>query len=179
MLVHAPTPDQPYAIVEADGAPRASSLEDEPLIELYKRHGALLLRGFGLDMADFRAFANKLCSSSVFNESADRKLLDGDYKIQSVNGGSEPFPLHPEISREPWKPDVCFFWCIQPPSRGGETLVCDGVELVRRLPPHLRDFYAARRLRYAAPASPDACERWLGTAEPTAEQLSNPPRSCP
>ena len=111
---------------------------DADLIEdRFRDHGALLLRGFDFDVDTFRRFAERLCKTSVFNESPNRAVLDPDSAIQSVDLGVEPFPLHPELSREPWRPDACLFACFDPPESGGETTVCDGVEIVRRLPPEL------------------------------------------
>jgi hypothetical protein len=87
--------------------------------------------------------------------------------------------LHPELSREPWKPDVCFFYCIDAPGAGGETTVCDGVEIVENLAPPVRGAFAGRRLRYMQPASPEQCAFWLGDVNPSEAALQNPPAGCP
>ncbi|MBU1348322.1 MAG: TauD/TfdA family dioxygenase [Alphaproteobacteria bacterium] len=174
-----PTPATPYAIVQAGAGETLDAVPTSGIGDLFREHGAVLMRGFPLTLDDFRAFTDVWCVSSVFNESPDRQLLDAAHNIQSVNGGSLPFPLHPELSREPWKPDVCFFLCLQPPVSGGETTVCDGAEIVRRLPEHIRDAMAARRLLYIQPAAPETLAYWLGTATPTDALLAAPPASCP
>ena len=110
-----------------------TALADEALIPLYKAHGALLLRGFAVDLPEFRTFTARFCSGSVFNESPDRSVLDDAANIQSVNGGCDAFPLHPELSREPWKPDVAFFACLEPPRAKGATTIADGVAIVAGL----------------------------------------------
>jgi hypothetical protein len=96
-----------------------------------------------------------------------------------VNLGVEAFPLHPELSREPWKPDVCFFWCMSPPTNGGETTLCDGIEIVRTMPREAYDAFRRRRLRYMLPATPLMLRFWLGTPEPDNETLGRPPAHCP
>lgn len=174
-----PRPNQPYVSIRLGPDDRPPDLDPAALIGLYKTHGALLLRGAAPDLAAFRDFAGQFCTSSVFNESPDRRMLDGDANIQSVNGGTAPFPLHPELSREPWKPDVCFFGCLVPPRAGGATTICDGVELVRRLPPVVRRGLEGRRLVYVQPATPHVLERWLGTDDPSDALLARPPPSCP
>ncbi|MEQ8177781.1 MAG: TauD/TfdA family dioxygenase [Amphiplicatus sp.] len=174
-----PEPGRPYAIVAAEGQASPLDLPESTFIDLYKSHGALLFRGFDMDLATFTAFTARHCSSSVFNESPDRLLVDRENNIQSVNLGVDPFPLHPELSREPWKPDVCFFWCMSPPSRGGETVVCDGVEIVRRLPPPVFEELRSRRLYYTQIMAPEVCRYWLGSAEPDDETMRNPPAGCP
>lgn len=145
----------------------------------FRVHGALLLRGFDFDVGAFREFAERICRTSVFNESPNRAVLDPESNIQSVDLGTEEFPLHPELSREPWRPDVCLFACLHAPRHGGETTVCDGVELVKRLPPALVDAMRVRNIFYFQQASPDALEFWLGTANPTSHQLAHPPKQCP
>ena len=116
---------------------------------------------------------------SVFNDSRNRTRLGETQDVQTVNLGTRPFPLHPELSREPWKPDSCFFYCLTPPSRGGATTICDGVAVVRALPPELRQAMAVRRIKYMMPTNAGILEYWLGTAHPSPAQMANPPAHCP
>lgn len=174
-----PEPGRPYVLIKAEREVSAVEIGRDDIVALYKAHGALLFRGFATDLDAFRHFTTQFCASSVFNESPDRKLLDDSNNIQSVNGGSQPFPLHPELSREPWKPDVCFFACFNPPRAQGATTVCDGTEIVRQLPPEIRDGFAGRRLLYMQPAPPELLQFWLGTPSPSDAQLAAPPAQCP
>ncbi|MBA17148.1 MAG: hypothetical protein CMN73_12455 [Sphingomonas sp.] len=174
-----PRPDRPYLLATGEPGERLDSIDRDRIIASYQSHGALLFRGFDMDIPRFSAFTRDYCASSMFNESPNRALLDTETQIQSVDLGIDAFPLHPELSREPWKPDVCFFHCIEAPDEGGETTICDGVELVRKLPPEIRDGFAARRLLYVAPAAPHVLQFWLGTPHPTREQLASPPPGCP
>ena len=175
-----PEAGRPFALIEATAA--GASLLDLPadaIETLYKRHGALLFRGFGGGVETLGSFAGRFCATSVMNESPDRHLFDRDANIQSVNGGADAFPLHPELSREPWKPDVCFFHCLKAPASGGETTVCDGVELVRRLPAAVRDGLSGRRFVYLQPMPPWHLKFWFGTETPEAAQLTRPPAHVP
>lgn len=169
----------PTRVIHAESGASLLEIDESFLQEEYRRAGAILLRGFDYDVETFKRFAERLCSASVFNESRNRAVIDRASNIQSVDLGNAPFPLHPELSREPWRPDVCLFACFSPPSRGGETTICDGVEIVRRLPPELVDEMLQRRLLYCQPALPHALEFWLGTSTPTEEQLASPPPRCP
>ncbi len=150
-----------------------------PQIIEHLRDTAVIVRGYGPSIPAFNAFAKKICEVSVFNESPNRLILDGKNNIQSVNLGTEPFPLHPELSREPWKPDICFFHCIDAPLQGGETTYCDGVELLRRLPDRVRAALETRSLLYIQPAPPAILEYWLETSQPDDAMLANPPSTCP
>lgn len=174
-----PLPGRPYVLVTPWPGESVGDLAADAVLALYRLHGAILFRGFDFDLPAFRAFTETFCSSSVFNESPDRLLLDDENYIQSVNGGADPFPLHPELSREPWKPDACFFCCLNPPRVAGETTICDGVAIVDALPAEVRDGFASRRLIYVQPAWPELLDYWLGTATPAAAQLARPPASCP
>jgi alpha-ketoglutarate-dependent taurine dioxygenase len=179
MDVTLPRPGQPHVVLTATGEQSPLAIDPAALRALYEAHGALLLRGFAADLASFAAFTQQFCSASVFNESPDREMLDGGHNIQSVNAGTEPFPLHPELSREPWKPDVAFFACLVPPRALGATTMCDGVDLVHRLPAAVRNGLAGRRLRYLQPVSPAILDFWLGTPDPDATLLAAPPADCP
>jgi len=167
------------AIVAADPGETPLDIPERMFVDAYKTFGALLLRGFPTDFDAFRKVTDRFCIASVFNESKGREVLDEELNIQTVNTGNAAFPLHPELSREPWKPDICFFWCMHAPSDGGETTVCDGVEVVKRLSPEVRDAFARRRLRYTRIAPEDAGQFWLNTANPTGAQLQAVPPGCP
>lgn len=174
-----PTPQRPYALLTGAPGQQPGDVQSATLIDAYKQYGAVLLRGFDMSLPAFGAFTARYCTSSVFNESPNRELLDAEANIQTVNGGVDAFPLHPELSREPWKPDVCFFYCIDAPGEGGETTLCDGTEIVRKLPADVRSAFEGRRLRYQMLVSPEARRFWLGSEDPSDDQIANPPASCP
>ena len=168
------TPDQTrnYATILADGqGKRLSELDDSVILELFKRHGAILFRGFSLDLQEFNAITSRFCSKFVFNESGGRKTITPDRRTQTVNLGQEPFPLHSELSREPWKPDIAWFACQTPPVSGGETVICDGLAVVPALSDQTRRLLDKSRLEHKITASPAECEYWLGTRNPNAETL--------
>lgn len=171
--------DGPLLVIQGAGGASPMAVDAAAIEGLLREYGAVLLRGFDLVVGTFRQFAERICETSVFNESPNRALLDPEANIQSVDLGTEPFPLHPELSREPWRPDVCLFACLHAPKHGGETTVCDGIELVKRLPAELVAAMKPRNIFYFQQASPDALEFWLGTSNPTLEQLENPPKQCP
>ncbi len=177
--VHLPEPGRPQVLIERAGESSILELDAGTITALYKAHGALLLRGFRTDVAQFRGFAKRFCTTSVFNESPGRGPIDRQANIHTVDGGVREFNLHPELSREPWKPDAAFFACFSPPSRGGETTICDGVALVRALPEAVRRGLDGRRLLYIKPTWPELLDFWLGTPDPTDAKLAAPPPQCP
>ena len=178
MRILEPNPEQPYAIIQSEQE-SLDDISDNEILATYKQYGAILFRDFHVEMEDFSKLAKRFCISSVFNESPDRHLLDSQNLVQTVNIGTDAFPLHPELSREPFKPDVCFFWCVAPPKSGGETTVCDGAALVKALPRETYEAFSGRRLVYKQVASPEVCEFWLGESAPDDNLLANPPSQCP
>ena len=177
--VHLPAPGQPQVVIEAAGERAIADLDPALIVELYKAHGALLFRSFGIDTPQFGRFVKQFCATAVVNESPGRAAVDATANIHTVDGGTGAFSLHPELSREPWKPDVAFFACLSAPSRGGQTTICDGVALVRALPKELRRLMERRRLLYIKPTWPTLLDYWLGTPTPSDGQLASPPPECP
>jgi alpha-ketoglutarate-dependent taurine dioxygenase len=176
--VHLPSSGQPHAVIEAEGE-TLSDLDRARIVDLYKTHGALLFRGFGVDVPAFGAFAKHFCKTAVVNESRGREPIDAGANIHTVDLGTGPFALHPELSREPWKPDAAFFACLSAPSVGGRTTICDGIALVREMPAEIRAGLENRRLLYLTQSWPALLEYWLGTETPTDTQLASPPPGCP
>lgn len=176
---HPPSARLPLVVVEPDGETSLDALGVDRVIEQYRQHGALLFHGFHAGLAEFNALARSLCATAVVNESPGRIPLDPERSLYNVDGGDRAFALHPELSREPWKPDLAMFGCLSPPGDGGKTTACDGVALARALPPHIRRGLEGRRLVYIKATWPSLLEYWLGTAEPSDDQLRNPPAGCP
>lgn len=168
----------PLAVVSGHG----KALEETDIRavrSLLEQRGAVLLRGFVTTVDGFAALGDALCSAAVFNESPNRELLGHGVQIQSVDLGGDPFPLHPELAREPWRPDLAMFACLDPPSVGGQTNICDGIAIAENLPQDLRHEFAEKRLFYIRSASPEALRYWLGTDRPDDALLAAPPETCP
>ncbi len=174
-----PTDTRPYVRLDAEAGETLALVSTEWVRELYQEHGALLLRGFSGGLEEFREFAVGLCPVAVQNDSRNRITLAPEQDVQSASLGTKAFPLHPELSREPWKPDAAFFYCISPPVTGGLTTICDGVAIIRDLDPDLRQEMANRRLKYVQVARSEELQYWLGTSDPDDAALADPPPHCP
>ena len=167
-------------IIEASDPNESLLSLDETVIEgLYKRHGAILFRGFSLDIDGFKLLTSRFCTHGIVNAAGRRELVDAENNIQTVNRGERPFPLHPELSTEPWRPDICWFACEIPPEKGGETIICDGVRLTQELPPEVVKTLATRRLKYSAQMTLDEFRYWFKSDTPSYDQLRDPPQASP
>lgn len=174
-----PSSGRPYAVVTPSGSEALGAIDPARIEAAYKAHGALLFRGFDADLDAFRHFARSLCATAVINETPGRAVLDARQAIQGVDGGTNAFALHPELAREPWKPDAALFGCLTPPGTGGETTLCDGIALAAALPTHVRKGLESRRLVHVMGVWPELLRFWLGTETPDDALLANPPRPCP
>ena len=177
--VHLPEPGRPQVVIEPAGERSLATLDRVQVEALYKEHGALQFRGFGTDLARFRDFARSFCATAVVNESPGRQAIDAGANIHTVDGGTGTFNLHPELSREPWKPDVAFFACFSAPRAGGQTTLADGCAIVERMPDAVRRGLEGRRLLYIKPTWPSLLAYWLGTPTPGEADLARPPAGCP
>jgi len=174
--------DDQRKLLMVQPAYRKETLDDidlELVIRHYKKRGALLLRGFKPGLDGFKSLTEALCSTSVYNSSSGRQTIDATRNIQTVNLGQAAFSLHPEMSREPWRPDICFFSCINAPSRGGETTICDGVDIVAKMDDDTRAQFEGRGLRYRQPASVEECRYWYGCEEIDEQTFQQQPAQAP
>jgi alpha-ketoglutarate-dependent taurine dioxygenase len=174
LKIRLPQPNQPQVIIESDKPQdQLRMLDTQQIKALYIEHGAILFRGFCLNIAEFSEFSNRFCSNYVSNKSPGREVLSSDGRVQTVNLGSQYFPLHPEISREPWQPDIAWFACQQPSRLGGETTICDGVRLAKALSPELHKHLLHSSLAHTLPTDLKWCSAFLGKDELQANELES------
>lgn len=163
MKTQQPNSDQPYLTIESSStAAELSLLNTDEIKGRFKEYGAILFRGFPLDIERFAKFSDQFCNKYVSNESPGREILSPDGRVQTVNLGDKHFPLHPEMSREPWQPDIAFFACKTAAKIGGETTVCDGVEAVKAFPSDLVAHLKENTLAHEMPTTMQWCADFLG-----------------
>ncbi|HEY9826679.1 MAG TPA: condensation domain-containing protein, partial [Stenomitos sp.] len=153
--VHPLFPDRLAPVVFAPALPgvelRDWAASHRPQVEAeLARTGAVLFRGFGIDSAPaFEAVAATLCDR-LYGEYGDLPRTDWGGKVY----GSTPYPadrailFHSESSHlERW-PQKIAFCCLLPSQEGGETPLVDCQEILKHLPPDLRDRFADLGLLY-------------------------------
>lgn len=131
-----------------------SELAPEAVMAPLRQSGAVLLRGFTSTLAEFQRFTGKFCPD--FHQVGTRRALED---TQS-DGHTSEVPLrnfnlfaHSEGTYRPFPPppELCFFNCLQAPtSKGGETLLFDGVLFLNKLPEELRQRFEQQGLIYEA-----------------------------
>ncbi len=140
-------PDGEYGIAEVHSELDPGTAVDAWLAEhtgalraLVLKHGAILLRGFGVASPEqFRSYAKILCPA-LFANYADLPTVGSVASVYK----STPYPaeavieFHNEGSHLSTWPTSQFFYCRVPSPVGGETAVADGRAVLRRLPDDLK-----------------------------------------
>jgi alpha-ketoglutarate-dependent taurine dioxygenase len=140
------------SILKAKGM-QLTELETVSIIQQLRQSGLVLLRGFDIKLADFELFTSQLCNR--FHDVGTRQSLlvsKGDGYTSNVRRKKANLFAHSEgayLPRPP--PDLCFFNCVQATlSKGGETMLVDGVEFQHRLSASLRERFARQGIIYQA-----------------------------
>ncbi|HEX8149382.1 MAG TPA: TauD/TfdA family dioxygenase [Pyrinomonadaceae bacterium] len=145
-----------------------SDVDRDEVISLYKRHGAVLFRGFELDgVAGLREFTEKFCGSFITYPSNKRIRISDDDTVQSVDCDMNPIKVHSELSFLPYplRPEVSWFYCIRPASAGGQTTLCDGLRVARALSAEARAALESQPIKYVMVFPGAAWQRYFHTSE--------------
>ncbi len=140
--------------------------EPDAVREALKEHGAIVIRA-GAGVSDFEELSNELITPMVHHSTSttvERDVVNRDGTTSTVNKGMDYIPLHREGSYAPGCPDLLMLYCVKPADTngtddtGGQTTLCDGVELLNALSPKIRKFVEDAILRWSWSATP---ERWM------------------
>ena len=118
-----------------------------------RQHGAAFVSGFGLDLQEFIEFTSRFDYEYMeyIGGGAQREINNNDKTVLTATGAEEPgtsVELHGEQHYQKSKPDRLFFFCKTPAMVGGETTVCDGIQLYQRIPDSYKKLFEARRIKY-------------------------------
>jgi alpha-ketoglutarate-dependent taurine dioxygenase len=127
--------------------------------ESLKEHGAVVVRA-GASLSDFEELSNRLITPMVHHSTSttvERDVVNADGTTSTVNKGMDYIPLHREGSYAPGCPDLLMLYCVRPADAGGQTNLCDGVDLLDALPANTQKFVNDAILKWSWSATP---ERW-------------------
>jgi alpha-ketoglutarate-dependent taurine dioxygenase len=164
-------------VVTASGpADELLSVDRDLVISQFAAHGVVLFRSFSIDIDAFRAVVRLYSDEQIRYPGVSRRSVSPDGTVQTVHVSMNPIPLHSELSHTPFRPDICWFYCVRAPSRGSQTTLCDGSLLASALPSSTRGLLESRMLRYRQMVSISYLYRLLGTKDTAAvrELLEGP-----
>ena len=114
-------------------------------------HGGILFRGF--DLSDAMAFEQVV--DSVSGEALDyvyrstpRTSLGNKIFTATEYPAKQNIPLHNESAYQRDWPMRLLFYCVQPATQGGETVIADMVKVTSRIDPTIRDEFVAKSVMY-------------------------------
>jgi alpha-ketoglutarate-dependent taurine dioxygenase len=133
------------------------ALPVEEVVAHFRRSGAILFRNFAVETEDFLQFTAAYCRDfSTYQGggfrwgSLDRRKINENDTLLTVTGSTQSFgiPLHGEMYYMSRRPTLLWFYCESPPTATGETTLCDGAELYKRLSAPAREYFLSNRLKY-------------------------------
>ncbi len=130
-------------------------LDRELIIDLFKKHGVLLFRGFQNDFDRFVEFSNSLSTDFIDYSGGyyKRQEINGNPTVLTVNALQTEIKLHGEMYYQKHHPAMIWFYCNQPPVKDGQTIVGDGKQIYNNLPDSLKNLFQEKKLKYPAKLS--------------------------
>ncbi len=144
-------------LIESQNNGHPLDFDRDEIFSLFKKHKALLFRGFDFDIDGFTAFSNKFIEDfSQYQgggsrwKSIDREQVNNDKTLMTATGSVQNFtiPLHGEMYYMENPPEVLYFYCLIPPQNGGQTTLCDGAQLFRALDEETKAFFLSHKIKY-------------------------------
>lgn len=135
-------PEDAIHHIRVMGIHDVESLDKPGVLQSLDDSGVILFRGCDFSLESFESFSSIFCND--FHSVGTRVTLrkhNGDGFSTEVFRDNFSLLGHSEGTYRPWPPppELCFFYCVTPPSEaGGETTLIDGLAFYDRLPEDLR-----------------------------------------
>jgi alpha-ketoglutarate-dependent taurine dioxygenase len=146
------------------------SVDRDLIISQFRTHGVVLFRAFPIGVENFQAIVRRYSQAQIRYPGVSRRSVSEDGSVQTVHMSMNAIRLHSELSHTPFRPDICWFYCVHAPVRGSQTTLCDGSLLASALPASTQDLFDGRMLRYRRTTSISFLYRLLGTQDGAAIQ---------
>lgn len=115
-----------------------------------RRAGAALLRGFPVTTARFEQLMRSLYGGTTsydYRSTPRQQVTEGVY-TSTEYPADQTISLHNEMSYARRSPRWLAFYCEQPATRGGATVIADGTRVHARVPIEVREQFAQRGVQY-------------------------------
>lgn len=139
----------------------------QQIIQLLKRRGVVLFRGFEFDVEQFERFTDQFGTS----EGGFHPRFSGDSRYVGTAPQAYDFTAlsevgaHSELAYTPWPPDLIWFYCIRPAASGGRTTVFDGIRFLKELVPDTRELFFAKKLMFCQSFTRDRWQMLFGKTQ--------------
>lgn len=119
----------------------------EEIVALFEKYGVILFRRFELEAKEITKFTD-IYTEKYARDAYRRKIRFEEKNIRDVDLGRDAHTLHSEGSYSPASPEIIWFYCNKAPSKGGETILCDGIRLWKNLSTETKAFFLAEPLKF-------------------------------
>jgi len=148
-MIIEPSLDSRAVLVKGAPGESLSGLDRAEVIRLFKERGLLLFRDFEVNSSLFCKFT-QLYGESFGRIGGTLRASAGEAgSLFEVTEGDGDLDFHAELGHSPSRPDIIWFWCLQPAETGGETRLLDGSEFPDQLTRAERDCFGRNRLKYS------------------------------
>jgi hypothetical protein len=119
------------------------------VLENFKKYGVLNFSNITSSIENLSKFID-LFSKSYSNDAQRRKIRFNNSNIRNVDIGNKKILLHSETSFSPSRPEIIWFYCINPPkTNSGKTILCDGANLWDALSTNTKNFFLGDPICYS------------------------------
>jgi len=109
-IITIPKSEVNYVTLKSEHEAESLLSIDETLIsDFYKKYGAILFRGFAVDVDTFGSLSARYCTRATINNSPGRDVVDTARSIQTVNLEPNPFRCTLSYLANPISPTSVFF----------------------------------------------------------------------
>jgi alpha-ketoglutarate-dependent taurine dioxygenase len=127
------------------------------VVSLFEENGAILFRNFNIQPEELTEITNRY-TQKYSGEALRRPSHYGQKVVHDVDTsgmemgegmiGGAAVGFHSESSFTPTWPELIWLYCNVPPSKGGKTTLCDGIELWKNLTTDTKKFFLSNQVRY-------------------------------
>jgi alpha-ketoglutarate-dependent taurine dioxygenase len=125
-----------------------SSVFSNSVHRLFEESGLILLRNFSVSNLSFESFTLQFGDRFLEHGNPNRQRISGDGFTISVTPGGNRIDLHSELAYSPFRPHIVWFYCAEPAGTGGETVLCDGCDLFKRMNAMLQQKFLFNKVTY-------------------------------
>ena len=150
-----PLYDELGTLISARSKVDIFELDKTEVINSFNSSGLVLFRGFDTSTEEFKKFTELLSTNFMpyVGSAHSRKKINGDETLLSVYSSERresypELPLHGELHHKKKKPNLLWFYCANPALKGGETTVCDGLQIYNNLNSSTQKLFEEKRLKY-------------------------------
>ena len=139
--------DDGGCILESSNNEDIFKIKKNIIIEIFEKKGIILFKNFKLDKNRITKFTDQF-TQRYANDANRRETRFKNPKLRDVDSGIMEMPLHSEASYSPSWPEIVWFYCNTPPTKSGQTTVCDGRVIYKNLSSKTKNFFLSNQIIY-------------------------------